>query len=135
MRTLRHGTPPAPIERLAELAKTAVAAVLDAAKPGVPCAEVARHAQEALGPLPDGVVFHQLFGYPVGLAHPPHWMDGAPFAITADNPEPLAEGMVLHIPASFRAFGEAGVGLSQTFVVESAGARVLTHGAAELIGV
>ncbi|SNR82111.1 Xaa-Pro dipeptidase [Haloechinothrix alba] len=132
MRTLAHG-PPGPDERvLAELAETAVAAVLDTARAGVSCADVANAAAAALGPLPDGVVFHHLFGYPVGLAHKPHWMDGAPFYITRDNPEPLEAGMVFHIPASFRYLGRCGVGLSQTFLVTETGARVLTHGAAQL---
>ena len=135
MRTICRGRPSSRIETLAELARTAVAAVLDAAKPGVACAAVAAQASAAIAPLPDDVVFHQLFGYPVGLAHPPHWMDGPPFAITADNPEPLREGMVFHIPGSFRSFAEAGVGLSHTFVVEHSGARVLTHGTADLIEV
>lgn len=135
MRTLYREGPSALVEGLAGFARTALAAVLETAKPGVPCSEVAARALEALGPLPHGVVFHQLFGYPVGLAHPPHWMDGAPFSITADNPEPLLEGMTFHMPGSFRAFGQAGVGLSHTFVVERAGARVLTHGKADLIRV
>lgn len=133
MRTLCHGRPSVLLQRLTELATAALATVLDTAKAGVSCADVARAATSAIGPLPDGVVFHQLFGYPVGLAHRPHWMDGAPFAITVDNPAPLEEGMVFHVPASFRAFGQAGVGLSQTFVVEAAGTRTLTHGPAELI--
>lgn len=133
MRTVCRGRPSALTRRLDELARTAVDAVLGTVMAGVPCAEVARRAMSALGPLPDDVVFHHLFGYPVGLAHPPHWMDGAPFTITVDNPEPLQEGMVLHMPGSFRAFGRTGVGLSQTFVVEATGARVLTHGKAELI--
>lgn len=133
MRTLCCGEPSPRVAMLADLARTAVAAVLEAAKPGVACADVAARATAALGPLPDDVVFHQLFGYPVGLAHPPHWMDGAPFAITADNSEPLREGMVFHIPGSFRSFAEAGVGLSHTFVLEGSGARPLTHGTAELI--
>ncbi len=60
-------------------------------------------------------------------------MDGAPFHITTDNPEPLREGMAFHMPGSFRFFGNVGVGLSQTFVVEKTGARVLTHGAAKII--
>lgn len=133
MRTICRGRPSAVIRRLDELARTALEAVLRTVMAGVPCAEVAHRAMSALGPLPGDVVFHHLFGYPVGLAHPPHWMDGAPFAITVDNPEPLKEGMVFHLPGSFRAFGQAGVGLSQTFVVEATGARVLTHGKAELI--
>ncbi len=133
MRTLSRGRPDANIRRLADLSKTALAAVLDNARAGVTCAQVADRAVAALGRLPDDVVFHQLFGYPVGLAHKPHWMDGAPFYLTPDNHEPLQAGMVFHVPASFRSFGHSGVGLSQTFVVEEDGARVLTHGDADLI--
>jgi Xaa-Pro dipeptidase len=133
MRTLSHGTADPPARRLVDLARTTVAAVLDNARAGVPASRVAQRAAKALGPLPDDVVFHQVFGYPVGLAHPPHWMDGAPFYITVDNHEPLEAGMVFHTPASFRSFGQAGVGLSQTFVVEDNGARVLTHGRPDVI--
>jgi Xaa-Pro dipeptidase len=135
MRTLSRGRPDANARRLAELSKTALAAVLDNARAGVTCAQVAERAVSALGRLPDDVVFHHLFGYPVGLAHKPHWMDGAPFYLTPDNHEPLQAGMVFHVPGSFRSFGDSGVGLSQTFVVEEDRARVLSHGAAELIEV
>lgn len=134
MRTVvRGGAPSAADQRLTELARTAVAAVLETAADGVPASHVAVQAGKALGPLPDDVMFHQLFGYPVGLAHKPHWMDGAPFYLTPDNHEPLVSGMVFHIPGSFRSFGTSGVGLSQTFVVEERGTRVLTHGPADVI--
>ncbi len=135
MRTLCRGRPSADARRLADLANATLDAVLRTARAGVPCSEVARQAQAATGPLPDDVVFHSLYGYPVGLAHPPHWMDTAPFYITADNHEPLREGMVFHMPGSFRSFGSLGVGLSQTFAIEATGTRVLTRGAAELIEV
>lgn len=133
MRTLVRGRPSPVTLRLADRARTALAAVLAHAKAGVACSEVARRAGEALGPLRPDEVFHRMFGYPVGLAHPPHWMDGAPFCLTADNPGTLEAGMTFHVPASFRSFGAQCVGLSQTFVVEQGGARVLTHGPAELI--
>lgn len=133
MRTLCLGPPGEDERRLAELARTAVAAVLDNVRAGLPCSQVAQRASRELGRLPDDVMFHHLFGYPVGLAHKPHWMDGAPFYLSPDNHEVLREGMVFHIPGSFRSFGRTGVGLSQTFVVERDGARVLTHGRAELV--
>ena len=135
MRTLCRDGPSADARRLADLATAALDAVLRTARAGVSCSEVARQARAATGPLPDDVVFHSLYGYPVGLAHPPHWMDTAPFYITEDNPEPLREGMVFHMPGSFRSFGSLGVGLSQTFAIEAHGTRVLTHGPAELIEV
>ncbi|MEU3270288.1 Xaa-Pro peptidase family protein [Saccharomonospora sp. NPDC006951] len=135
MRTLVAG-PLSPGDRtLASLARTAVSAVLATAKAGVLASDVAKQAGRALGTLPHDVVFHHLFGYPVGLAHKPHWMDGAPFFLVPDNHEPLRAGMVFHIPGSFRRFGDSGVGLSQTFLVEEHGSRVLTHGAADLITV
>lgn len=133
MRTLSRGHPDANARRLADLSKIALAAVLGNARAGVTCAQVADQAVKAIGRLPGDVIFHELFGYPIGLAHKPHWMDGAPFYLTPDNHEPLQAGMVFHVPASFRSFGDSGVGLSQTFVVEEDGARVLTYGAAELI--
>lgn len=133
MRTLVRGRPSAQVRRLAELAKTTLAAVLEHARAGRPCSEVARSVFAELGTLRDDEVFHRMLGYPVGLAHPPHWMDGGSFHLTADNPEPLRAGMVFHVPASFRSFGERCVGLSQTFLVEEGGTRVLTRGAAELI--
>lgn len=135
MRTLARGEVGATDQRLADLARTAVAAVLESARPEVPASQVAAAAEHALGPLPADVMFHQMFGYPVGLAHKPHWMDGAPFFLTTSNHGLLQAGMVFHIPASFRAFGRQVVGLSQTFVVEDAGARVITHGPAVVIDV
>lgn len=135
MRTLVSGRPSEVTLRLADRAKTALAAVLETAKAGTACAEVANAGLAALGTLADDEVFHHMFGYPVGLAHPPHWMDSGPFCITADNPEPLRAGMTFHVPASFRSFGAQCVGLSQTFVVEETGTRVLTHGDAELLEV
>ncbi|MDT0300654.1 M24 family metallopeptidase [Streptomonospora wellingtoniae] len=135
MRTLVLGGLSPDDRRLAELSRAALAAVLEAAEPGVPCSEVAEHAWRAVGRLPGDVVFHGLFGYPVGLAHKPHWMDSAPFHIVRGNHEPLRSGMVFHVPASFRSFGRSGVGLSQTFVVEEHGARVLTPGRADVVEV
>jgi Xaa-Pro aminopeptidase len=133
MRTLVRGRPSPAVQRLAGLARTTLAAVLENAKAGVPCSEVARQCIEEIGPLRDDEVFHHMLGYPVGLAHPPHWMDTGSFYITADNPEPLRAGMAFHVPASFRSFGVRCVGLSQTFLVEETGTRVLTHGGADLI--
>jgi Xaa-Pro dipeptidase len=133
MRTLTRGPVSTLARRLESLAQAALDAVLNTAKPGVPCAEVAHAAIDAIGPLRADEVSHFMFGYPVGLAHPPHWMDGAPFYITTANQAPLQAGMTFHMPGSFRSFGNCGVGLSHTFTVEDAGTRVLTHGAANII--
>lgn len=135
MRTLARGPLTDPVMRLADLAQRHLAAVLDSARPGVSCSEVAHRAMEVIGRLEDSIIFHYNFGYPVGLAHPPTWMDGAPFYLTTENHASLRKGMVFHLPASFRSFGNVGVGLSHTIVIEDTGARPLTHNAAEVIHV
>jgi Xaa-Pro dipeptidase len=133
MRTVSHGPLDDVNRRLAELSRRMLEVVVTEARAGVPCSEVAAKAFDALGPLEDWIAFHYTFGYPVGLAHSPTWMDGAPFFITQDNPRPLESGMVFHVPASFRAFGNSGVGLSHTIVVTESGGRILTPGPAEVI--
>ncbi|TCP50039.1 Xaa-Pro dipeptidase [Tamaricihabitans halophyticus] len=133
MRTFTRAALDAPDRRLVEMSKAALTGVLETAKAGISAAEVARAGRAAIGVIPDDVVFHQLFGYPVGLAHKPHWMDGAPFYLTVDNEQPLEAGMAFHVPASFRIFGRSVVGLSHTFLVTESGTRVLTKGDAELV--
>jgi Xaa-Pro dipeptidase len=133
MRTVAQGPLNKRDRRLAELSHLMLEVVLEEARAGATCSDVATKALDHLGPLEDWIAFHFTFGYPVGLAHSPTWMDGAPFFITQDNPRPLESGMAFHVPASFRAFGESGVGLSHTILVTEQGGRVLTPGPAEVI--
>jgi Xaa-Pro dipeptidase len=133
MRTVSHGPLDKTNRRLAELSHLMLELIVEEARSGVTCSELATKALDHLGPLEDWIAFHYTFGYPVGLAHSPTWMDGAPFFIAQDNPRPLESGMAFHIPASFRAFGSSGVGLSHTIVVTEYGGRVLTPGPAEVI--
>jgi len=111
--------------RLEEISQTILATVLETAAPGKAACEVAR-AVEAKINLEDRDIFHFNFGYAIGLAHPPGWLDGAPFSMVVDNQAVLEEGMAFHIPASLRSFARCGVGLSHATVLEAAGARVLT---------
>lgn len=136
MRTLvRDGAVDPVTHRLAELARTYLAVVSQSLQAGKVAREIAFEAEGALGELEEEIVFHRCYGYPVGLAHPPTWMDGSPFQVVADNPGVLKRGMVLHLPGSFRWFGRAGVGLSQTMLITEDGAQSLTLGRGELIHV
>jgi Xaa-Pro dipeptidase len=112
--------------RLERLAQTTLTAVLREARPGRTASDVAAVVTDELGELTDADIFHFNFGYAVGLAHPPGWMDGVPFSIVAENERPLEPGMAFHVPASFRCFGRAAVGLSHTIVLDDEGARPLT---------
>lgn len=120
------------LQRLEELSRTTVEWVVAHLRPDIAACELAAEARRALGKVEDWVIFHYNFGYPVGLAHPPTWMDGAPFYLTQHNSGQIQAGMVFHIPSSFRALGAGGVGLSQTVLVRAAGVEVITPGAAEL---
>jgi Xaa-Pro dipeptidase len=132
MRTFSHGAPTSDARRLEGLAQSMLAAVTECLRPGVLCSDVATSAKKALGRLEDDVIFHFNFGYPIGVAHPPSWMDGAPFYLVETNHSPVDEGMVFHLPASFRKFGHGGVGLSQTIYVTKNGVEVITTSAPEL---
>jgi Xaa-Pro dipeptidase len=112
--------------RLERLAQATLAAVLREARPGRPASEVAVEVTRELDELTDADIFHFNFGYAMGLAHPPGWMDGAPFNIMAENHQLLEPGMAFHVPASFRCFGKAAVGLSHTIVIDDLRARPLT---------
>lgn len=112
-------------ERLTALAQAMLRSVRRHLRAKVPACDVASAAAEELGYLGE-TLFHQVYGYPVGLAHPPTWMDGAPFYLTEDNPRPVRPGMTFHLPGTFRLLGEAGVGLSHTVIVQADGVEVLT---------
>lgn len=111
--------------RLERLAQTMLAAVLREVRPGRTASEVAAAVRRELV-LDAGDIFHFNFGYAIGLAHPPGWLDGAPFSIVEENHAELLPGMAFHIPASLRSFARRGVGLSHTIVLEDGGPRPVT---------
>ena len=111
--------------RLERLSQTMLAAVLREVRPGRAASDVAAAVRHELV-LDDRDIFHFNFGYAIGLAHPPGWLDGAPFSIVAENEAELLPGMAFHIPASFRSFARRGVGLSHTILLEGRGPRLLT---------
>lgn len=112
--------------RLEAMSQAAVQGVVEEVRPGRTASEVARAVAARIPPLAASDTFHWNFGYSVGLAHPPTWADGAEWNIMADNDNELRAGMAFHVPASFRSFAQAAVGLSHTIVVTDDGVEVLT---------
>jgi Xaa-Pro dipeptidase len=131
MRTVVVGDPSREVERLASLAGDVMHRHLESMRPGVLCSEVARAANEIV--RSDGILFHGVHGYPVGIGFPPSWIENLLFWIDESNTARLEEGMVFHIPLSLRHRAVRGVGLSYTLVIEQEGPRVLNGSAAELI--
>ena len=121
MRTGIVGKPDPKIEEFAQLEKTVVTEMLKAAKPGVLASDVAKVAESIIAPIRKDILFHEVYGYPVGIGFPPTWGEESGFALVTNNDRPLEAGMVFHIPMTLRVNGEFGVGLSQTFVVTERG--------------
>lgn len=111
--------------RLEALAQKMLSTLLQEVRPGRSAGEVAEAVTAELD-LRERDIFHFNFGYAIGLAHPPSWLDGFPFSIVRGNSSPIEAGMAFHLPASFRSFARRGVGLSHALVVEADGPRVLT---------
>jgi Xaa-Pro dipeptidase len=113
--------------RLERLSQTILEVLLREITPGRRASDVAGAVKAELR-LDRRDIFHFNFGYAIGLAHPPGWLDGAPFSIVAENEATLEPGMAFHIPASMRSFARCGVGLSHAIVLDTTGPRVLTGG-------
>lgn len=133
MRTLAFEPLHGEAARLDELAGRAHQLLLQELKIGRSCSDVARAVTQGLGRVDDWVVFHYVYGYPVGLSHPPTWMDGYPFYLSEQNDGILEPGMTFHCPASFRSFGRRGICYSHTILMTEGGPEVITPGSASVI--
>ena len=133
MRTAVLGDVPKEVAEFEALEQETVAAMLETVQPGVLASEVASVAAAKIAPIRDRILFHEVYGYPVGIGFPPTWGEESGFAIVVNNHRPLAAGMVFHIPMTLRINGRMGVGLSQTFVVTEDGAEVLSELPVELV--
>jgi Xaa-Pro aminopeptidase len=72
------------------------------------------------------IVFHDTYGYAVGIGFPPTWLEDGGFFLSLVNHRPLTEDMVFHLPLSLRLKGRCGVGSSQTVRVTPKGGEVLS---------
>ena len=127
MRTAALGTVSQEAEQFATLAAETVEAMLEVVRPGETASDIARVAEAKIAPIRDRILFHEVYGYPVGIGFPPTWGEESGFAIVVNNHRPLAAGMVFHIPMTLRINGVMGVGLSQTFVVTDSGCETLSE--------
>lgn len=132
MRTIVAGEPSTEMLRVEAAVKAALEAIRTNARPGAAARDVAADGRAALEGVLEGHIFHHYFGYPVGIGYPPTWIESLGFFIRADNDRPLEAGMAFHLPMSIRKYGEYGVNLSHTLVVEEGGARVLGSSPARL---
>ncbi|WP_158629320.1 M24 family metallopeptidase [Roseitalea porphyridii] len=127
MRTAVLGAPRDPfVEEVAAVGTEAIEAMMQAMKPGVRACEVAEAGARIVDRIRDDILFHDFYGYSVGIGFPPTWIAGGSMQITRDNTRPLEAGMTFHFPMTLRRLGVFGVGQSRTVVVTETGCEALS---------
>lgn len=127
MRTTVAGKPKAEVQELADYSNAVVETLIDTIKPGILGCDVAAAGKKVLAPIRDKIAFHDLYAYPVGIGFPPNWIENPAFYLSADNHNPLKEGMVFHLPLTLRRLGEYGAGFSETVIIGADGAEPLSQ--------
>jgi Xaa-Pro dipeptidase len=128
MRTAVIGAPSDPfVEDVAEVGTAALDAMCAAMRPGATSGDVAEAGSIALRRIRSKVLFHEYFGYSVGIGFPPTWIEGGISNLIVGNTFPLVSGMAFHLPMTLRVMGKFGVGQSRTVIVSDNGAEVLTE--------
>jgi Xaa-Pro dipeptidase len=127
MRTGVIGKPAPEVERMYRTCVDALAACLQAIKPGV-TAEIPHLAcQAVIDKAGYTANFRKRAGYSVGISFPPDWGEGHIVSLAKGNQAILQPGMVFHLPPALRKYGEYGVGVSETVLVTDRGCERLTH--------
>lgn len=125
-RTFLLGDPPPQQRRMQETVAAALAAMLDAAKPGAAIGAIDSAHRAVLDAAGFSRARFATCGYSLGATFRPSWMDVPPM-IFAGNPMPLEPGMVL-FPHVMLGDAETGLayGRGETILVTATGAEVLT---------
>ena len=120
-RTAHLGKPPPQIETLAAVIVEGGDLALEAAKPGVTCAEVEAVWQKVLNR--HGYRKESRVGYPIGLGFPPDWGERTASLRPGDTTV-LEAGMCFHFQSGMW-LEDFGAGISESFVVTEGGGERL----------
>lgn len=126
MRSLWLGRPPAQAQAMMDVALRALDAALAAMQPGHPCSDAHDAAQTVIHAAGLTQAFRKRIGYSMGAAFAPDWGEGAILSLFTGINRPLEPGMVFHLPATLRVYGEFTVGASETVIVTESGVDVLS---------
>lgn len=127
MRTALLGRPRDPfVEEVANTATEALERMIGVMRADVPASEVANAGCKVIDRIRDQILFHDFYGYSVGIGFPPTWIEDGDMQIVLSNHRPLKAGMTFHFPMTLRKNGEFGVGQSRSVVVTETGAEVLS---------
>ncbi len=135
MRTRVEGKLSVELSELAAYSSDCLAAMIEVMRPGIRAMDVAAAGSKVLAPIIDRIVFHHVYGYSLGIAYPPTWIENGSFFLMADNPAPLEAGMmVFHLPLTLRSLGRFGAGFSEAVEITETGARVFSRLPRQLTG-
>jgi Xaa-Pro dipeptidase len=126
MRSWVIGQPSYRQRALADVAISVLDTLIAEARPGRTGHEIAMIAAREWAALP-GVHFHGGYGYGIGMAVQPSWCEQAVYIAEGADRE-LEEGMTFHLPICCCFPGDFGVGFSESIVIASSGAELLTPG-------
>jgi Xaa-Pro dipeptidase len=126
MRAAWIGTPPAEAQRMMDTALRALDAALAAMHPGAPCAAAHEAAQRIIDDAGFTAAFRKRIGYSIGAAFAPDWGEGSILSLFTGVDRMLEPGMVFHLPATLRSYGEFTVGASETVIVTATGIEILS---------
>jgi len=125
MRTVVAGRPSGAMRDVCAVVEDLFGVLCERMRPGRSFDQAAEAAEQALRPVADRVFFSGVYGYTVGAAFPPSWVEGSGF-VARGEADVFEVGMVFHLPLCLRVPGEWGIGFSETVRVTEAGARPVT---------
>lgn len=126
MRTVWMGVPPDEAQRMMDCSLRALDAALAEIRPGATCAHVHDTAQAIIDGAGYTAAFRKRIGYSMGVAFAPDWGEGAILSLFSNVTRTIEPGMVFHLPATLRSYGEWTVGASETVIVTETGAEPLS---------
>ncbi|MCB9948057.1 MAG: aminopeptidase P family protein [Rhodospirillaceae bacterium] len=126
MRSAWLGTPPAEAVRMAAVCEEALAAAIDAVRPGATCEAVHRACQAVIDRNGLTEAYRKRTGYSIGTSFAPDWGEGNILSLYYGQTRAIEPGMVFHIPPALRVYGAFTVGVSETVVVTDTGCRPLS---------
>lgn len=125
MRSAWVGTLPEQVRDMMKVCQDALAASLEAIRPGVTCETPHNVCQRIIDAAGYTDNFRKRLGYSVGISFAPDWGEGGILSLNAGVKTELQPGMAFHLPPALRIYGRFTVGVSETIVVTETGYRVL----------
>ena len=132
LRTAVIGPPSARLRHLADTSLAAMDRLFDYLRPGLTAGEIASAAMGSPEGHDAAVKSRGYFGYSVGIAFPPSWVERS-IEIAVGRDDVLLPGMVFHTHRALRIPGVVGVGFSESVLITEKGYELLTAHPRQLI--